>query len=95
MTIDNGACNKRDPLPVRVRIARLNRALRPLMSGVGSRENGLDSLFAPKPVGPWFEPCLGQSAKLAGAPKPFCLSVVHACAKKLLAAAVCADQVRG
>ena len=55
--------------------ARLNRALRPLMSGVGSRETGLDSLFASKPVGPGFEPCLGQSAKLAGAPKPLCLSV--------------------
>ena len=47
----------------------------PLMSGVGSRETGLDSLFASKPVGPGFEPCLGQSAKLAGAPKPLCLSV--------------------
>ena len=45
------------------------------MSGVGSRETGLDSLFASKPVGPGFEPCLGQSAKLAGAPKPLCLSV--------------------
>ena len=44
------------------------------MSGVGSRETGLDSLFAPKPVGPGFEPGLGQSAKLAGAPKPLCLS---------------------
>ena len=55
-------------------IARLNRALCPLMSGVGSRETGLDSLFASKPVG--FEPCLGQSAKLAGAPKPLCLSVL-------------------
>ena len=44
------------------------------MSGVGSRETGLDSLFASKPVGPGFEPCLGQSAKLAGAPKPLCLS---------------------
>ena len=43
------------------------------MSGVGSRETGLDSLFASKPVGPGFEPCLGQSAKLAGAPKPLCL----------------------
>ena len=43
--------------------------------GVGSRETGLDSLFASKPVGPGFEPCLGQSAKLAGAPKPLCLSV--------------------
>ena len=43
------------------------------MSGVGSRETGLDSLFASKPVGP--EPCLGQSANLAGAPKPLCLSV--------------------
>ena len=51
-------------------------ALRPLMSGVGSRETGLDSLFASKPVGPGFEPCLGQSAKLAGAPKPLCLSVL-------------------
>ena len=30
-------------------IAQLNRALRPLMSGVGSRETGLDSLFASKP----------------------------------------------
>ena len=49
--------------------ARLNRALR----WVGSRETGLDSLFASKPVGPGFEPCLGQSAKLAGAPKPLCL----------------------
>ena len=48
--------------------------MRPLMSGVGSRETGLDSLFASKPVGPGFEPCLGQSAKLAGAPKPLCLS---------------------
>ena len=57
---------------------RLNRALRPLMSGVGSRETGLDSLFASKPVGPGFEPCLGQSAKLAGAPKPLCLSVYAA-----------------
>ena len=47
------------------------------MSGVGSRETGLDSLFASKPVGPGFEPCLGQSAKLAGAPKPLCLSVCH------------------
>ena len=45
------------------------------MSGVGSRETGLDSLFASQPVGPGFEPCLGQSAKLAGAPKPLCLSV--------------------
>ena len=63
------------PLPGRVKIARLYRALRPLMSGVGSRETGLDSLFASKPVGPGFEPCLGQSAKLAGAPKPLCLSV--------------------
>ena len=45
------------------------------MSGVGSRETGLNSLFASKPVGPGFEPCLGQSAKLAGAPKPRCLSV--------------------
>ena len=45
------------------------------MSGVGSRETGLDSLFALKPAGPGFEPCLGQSAKLAGAPKPLCLSV--------------------
>ena len=45
------------------------------MSGVGSCETGLDSLFASKPVGPGFEPCLGQSAKLAGAPKPLCLSV--------------------
>ena len=44
------------------------------MSGVGSRETGLDSLFASKPVGPGFEPCLGQSANLAGAPKPLCLS---------------------
>ena len=44
------------------------------MSGVGSCETGLDSLFASKPVGPGFEPCLGQSAKLAGAPKPLCLS---------------------
>ena len=26
-------------------------------------------------VGPGFEPCLGQSAKLAGAPRPLCLSV--------------------
>ena len=43
------------------------------MSGVGSRETGLDSLFASKPVGPGFEPCLGQSANLAGAPKPLCL----------------------
>ena len=41
-----------------------------LMSGVGSRVTGLDSFFASKPVGPGFEPCLGQSAKLAGAPKP-------------------------
>ena len=64
-----------DPLPGRGEIARLNRALRPLMSGVGSRETGLDSLLASKPVGPRFEPCLGQSAKLAGAPKPLCLSV--------------------
>ena len=40
------------------------------MSGVGSRETGLGSLFASKPVGPGFEPCLGQTAKLAGAPKP-------------------------
>ena len=47
--------------------------MRPLMSGVGSRETGLDSLFASKPVGPGFEPCLGQSAKLAGAPKLLCL----------------------
>ena len=31
------------------------------MSGVGSRETGLDSLFASKPIGPGFEPCLGQS----------------------------------
>ena len=46
------------------------------MSGVGSRETGLDSLFASKPVGPGFEPCLGQSAKLAGAPKPLYLSVL-------------------
>ena len=53
----------------------LYRALRPLMSGVGSRETGLVSLFALKPVGPGFEPCLGQSIKLAGAPKPLCLSV--------------------
>ena len=45
------------------------------MSGVGSRETGLDSLFASKPIGPGFEPCLGQSAKLAGAPKLLCLSV--------------------
>ena len=45
------------------------------MSGVGSRETGLDSLFASKPVGPGFEPCLGKSANLAGAPKPLCLSV--------------------
>ena len=44
------------------------------MSGVGSRETGLDSLFASKPVGPGFKPCLGQSAKLAGAPKPLCLN---------------------
>ena len=51
----------------------LNRALRPLMSGVRSRETGLDSLFASKPVGPGFEPCLGQAANLAGAPKPLCL----------------------
>ena len=49
------------------------------MSGVGSRETGLDSLFASKPVGPGFEPCLGQSAKLAGAPKPLCLSVRQKC----------------
>ena len=34
----------------------------------------MDSLFASKPVGPGFEPCLGQSAKLAGAPKPLCVS---------------------
>ena len=47
-----------------------------MMSGVGSRDTGLDSLFASKPVGPGFEPCLGQSAKLAGAPKPLCLSVM-------------------
>ena len=47
------------------------------MSGVGSRETGLDSLSASKPVGPGFEPCLGQSAKLAGAPKPLCLSVTQ------------------
>ena len=47
------------------------------MSGVGSRETGLDSLFASKPVGPGFEPCLGQSAKLAGAPKPLCLSATR------------------
>ena len=46
------------------------------MSGVGSRETGLDSLFASKPVGPGFEPCLGQSAKLAGAPKPLCLNQI-------------------
>ena len=46
------------------------------MSGMGSRETGLDSLFASKPVGPGFEPCLGQSAKVAGAPKPLCLSYV-------------------
>ena len=45
------------------------------MSGVGSRETGLDSLFASKPVGPGFEPCLGQSAKLAGAPKPLCAAM--------------------
>ena len=45
------------------------------MSGVGFRETGLDSLFASKPIGPGFEPCLGQSAKLAGAPKLLCLSV--------------------
>ena len=51
------------------------RSLRPLMSGVGSRETGLDSLFASKPVGPGFEPCLGQSAKLAGAPKPLCSGI--------------------
>ena len=46
------------------------------MSGVGSRGTGLDSLFASKPVGPGFEPCLGQSAKLAGAPKPLCLNQI-------------------
>ena len=46
------------------------------MSGVGFRKTGLDSLFASKPVGPGFEPCLGQSAKLAGAPIPLCLSVL-------------------
>ena len=57
------------------RTSTINRALRPLMSGVGSRESGLDSLFASKPVGPGFEPCLGQSAKLAGAPKPLSMSV--------------------
>ena len=47
-----------------------------MMSGVGSRETGLDSLFASKPIGPGFEPCLGQSAKLAGAPKPLCLNQI-------------------
>ena len=50
-----------------------------MMSGVGSREIGLDSVFASKPVGPGFEPCLGQSAKLAGAPKPLCLSALPGC----------------
>ena len=62
--------------PGRVEIARLNRALCPLMSGVGSRETGLDSLFASNPVGPGFEPCLGQSARLAGALKPLCLNQI-------------------
>ena len=50
------------------------------MSGVGSRKTGLDSLFALKPVGPGFEPCLGKSAKLAGAPKPLCLSALSSSA---------------
>ena len=34
------------------------------MSGVGSRETGLDSLFASNPVGPGFKPCLGQALPL-------------------------------
>ena len=46
------------------------------MSGVGSRETGLDSLFASKPIGPGFEPCLGQPAMLAGAPKLLCLNQI-------------------
>ena len=54
------------------------------MSWVGSRETGLDSLFASKPIGPGFEPCLGQSAKLAGAPKLLCL-----CKTKPLCLSVC------
>ena len=56
------------------------------MSGVGSRETGLDSLFASRPVGPGFEPCLGQSAELAGAPKPLCLSVFFKAQRNLAVA---------
>ena len=51
------------------------KVLRGSSPSLGSRETRLDSLFASKPVGPGFEPCLGQSATLAGAPKPLCLSV--------------------
>ena len=37
----------------------------------------LDNPSTSKPVGPGFEPCLGQSANLAGAPKPLCLSGLY------------------